>query len=575
MLRIPINEQGWGLFIQMMRNFTGSEVGMKAVGLFVSLMCLLLAVNGFNILSSYVGRDFMTAIAERNVPNYIHQAVIYVAVFAALTIVAVVLRFCEERLGLLWREWMTDRLLKLYMEYPTYYRITDALIKKSGMENPDQRIADDVKVFTTSTLSFTLMMLNGVFTIIAFSGVLWSISPELFGVAVFYAAGGTLLAVRLGKPLIDLNYAQLDKEASFRSGLIQVGQKAESLALLHRERPILARLLRQFDEVAGNFRKIIVVNRNLGYFTTGYNYLIQIIPALLVAPLFIRGDADFGVITQSTMAFTMLSGAFSLIVTQFQQISSFAAVVERLINLWYAIELAQTKTVSGMDVSEDEGVLSFDKLSVRSVIDGRVLVRDLSITIPRGKRVLVVAQGEAVKDAFIKAAAGILDTATGRISRPPLGKILFLPERPYLSTGTLRDALAPEHKDQPVSDEEIVAVLESVGIRDVLSQAGGLDIEHDWDTLVSANQQQLISFARILLSRPQFAVLDRPSAEVYPEKSAQLLRMLSAQDITYVTVESNGRSISDDVAEFYDAALFLRAEGEWEWRELSAGSQSK
>lgn len=570
MLRIPINEQGWGLFIQMMRNFLASEAGLKAIGFFFLLLGLLFAVNGLNIVNSYVGRDFMTAIADRNVPRYIHQAVIYVGVFAASTIVAVILRYSEERLGLLWREWMTNSLLKLYLEYPTYYRVNDALIKKSGMENPDQRIADDVRVFTTSTLSFTLMLLNGVFTIIAFSGVLWSISPELFGVAVVYAAGGTFLAVHLGKPLIDLNYSQLDKEANFRSGLIQVGQKAESLALLHGERPTLNRLSRQFEEVAANYRKIIMVNRNLGYFSTGYNYLLQIIPALLVAPLFIRGDAEFGVITQSTMAFTMLAGAFSLIVTQFQSISSFAAVIERLINLWYAIELAQTKTVSGMDVSEADQVLEYDRLSLRSGIDGRVLVQDLSVTIARGTRVLVVAHGEAIKDAFIKATAGILDTATGKVRRPPLGQILFLPERPYLAPGSLREALLPVQRERVPSDQEIIAVLRLVGIDNVLAQAGGLDVDRDWDMMLSVNEQQLVSFARILLSRPQFAVLDRPSAEMYPEKSAQLLHLLSEQGITYLTVENNGRALGADVSQLYDAVLTLKAGGEWEWRKQGA-----
>ncbi|MBS1212790.1 MAG: transporter ATP-binding protein/permease, partial [Proteobacteria bacterium] len=499
MLRIPINEQGWGLFIQMMKNFAGSEVGGKAITLFAALLGLLFAVNGLNIVNSYVGRDFITAIAARNSPAYLLQALFYVGVFAASTVAAVLARYAEERLGLLWRQWMTQSLLRLYLQYPTYYRINDALIRKSGMENPDQRIADDVRVFTTSTLSFTLMLLNGIFTVLAFSGVLWSISPELFGVAVLYAMVGSYLAVRFGRPLIDLNYAQLDKEAAFRSGLIHVGQKAESLALLHREGPMLSRLSRQFDEVAGNFRKIITINRQLGFFSTGYNYLLQIIPALLVAPLFIEGDVEFGVITQSTMAFTMLVGAFSLIVTQFQSISSFAAVIERLINLWYAIELAQTETVSGMDVIEEEGRLQYERLTVRSATDGRALVQDLSISIAEGVRTLVTAPNDTVKDAFLKATAGILDTATGRISRPPLGQILFLPERPYLSPGSLRDALFPSGRLASVGDEAIIETLGSLGIQSVVVQAGGLDVEHDWDAVLSVNEQQLISFARILL----------------------------------------------------------------------------
>ncbi|MBM4201907.1 MAG: ABC transporter ATP-binding protein/permease, partial [Gammaproteobacteria bacterium] len=183
MLHIPINEQGWGLFTQLVRNLVRSEVGGKAVAWFTLLTLLMFGVNGLNVLASYVGRDFMTAIADRDTTTYLHEAAIYLGVFAASTVVAVLIRYAEESLGILWRQWMTRRFVELYLQYPTYYRMNDAVIRNSGMEHPDQRIADDVRNFTTTTLSFTLMLMNGLFTIIAFSGVLWRISPTLFIVA--------------------------------------------------------------------------------------------------------------------------------------------------------------------------------------------------------------------------------------------------------------------------------------------------------------------------------------------------------------------------------------------------------
>src|SRR6185503_15139294 len=167
-------------------------------------------------------------------------------------------------------------------------------------------------------------------TVIAFAGVLWSISRPLFLVGIAYAAAGSLLTVLLGRPLVRLNYRQADREANFRGDLMHVRENAESVALLHGESQIEARLSGRIDALVANLRRIIAVNRNLGFFTTGYNYMIQIIPALIVAPLFIRGEAEFGVITQSAIAFTQLLGAFSLIVTQFQTISSYAAVLARL-----------------------------------------------------------------------------------------------------------------------------------------------------------------------------------------------------------------------------------------------------
>src|SRR5262249_40626886 len=152
-----------------------------------------------------------------------------------------------------------------------------------------------------------------------------------------YAALGTLAAIRLGRPLVGLNYRQSDQEANFRSDLIHVRENAESVALLRREGRLTARLLRRIDALADNFRRIPPGNPHLGFFTTGYNYLIQIIPTLIVAPLFIRGEVEFGVITQSAMAFTQLLGAFSLIINQVQSLSSFAAVIARLEALAVAV----------------------------------------------------------------------------------------------------------------------------------------------------------------------------------------------------------------------------------------------
>lgn len=178
------------------RDFAGSEVGWKAKILFVSLLFLMLAINGLNVLNSYVGRDFMTAIENRYMGGFVWYTVLYLGVFAATTVAAVIYRYCEERLGLLWREWLTRRLVNAYLDGRVYY----CLDESQEVANPDQRIAEDVKAFTVTTLSFTLMLLNSSFTVLAFSGVMWSISPLLFGVAVAYAVAGSYFTVRLGRP---------------------------------------------------------------------------------------------------------------------------------------------------------------------------------------------------------------------------------------------------------------------------------------------------------------------------------------------------------------------------------------
>jgi putative ATP-binding cassette transporter len=312
--------------VRAVREFARSDVRGRAAAFAVALLVLMVSVNGLNVINSYVGRDFMTAIEQRSSSEFAAKALLYAGVFALSTLVAVLVRFSEERLALLWREWLTRRLVGAYFAGGLYQRLTEV----NGVENPDQRIVDDVRGFTATTISFVLMLLNASFTIVAFSGVLWTISSLLFGVAVVYALVGSLLTVAFGRPLVGLNYVQFDREAELRAGLVRVREHAESIALTGQEGMLRAHALRRLTALVGNMKRIIAVNRNVSFFTTGYGYAIQLIPALIVGPLFIRGEVEFGVIPQSAMAFSHLLGAFSLVVTQFGSISSYAAVLARL-----------------------------------------------------------------------------------------------------------------------------------------------------------------------------------------------------------------------------------------------------
>jgi vitamin B12/bleomycin/antimicrobial peptide transport system ATP-binding/permease protein len=323
--------------VRAVRAFSRSESGWTAKLMFAALIVLLCGANGLNVVNSYVNRSFMTSIVDRNQGQFVRLAAVYIGVFAASTVVAVIARFIEERLALQWREFVTRRMIGVYLADGAYYRLSGS----AELTNPDQRIAEDARTFTVTTLSFALMAFNSAFTIVAFSEVLWLISPLLFVVSVTYAACGSLLTIALGRPLIKLNYDQLDKEASFRLGLIHVRENAESIMHDHREQEQNRRLLDQLADLAANFRKIIGVNRNVGFFTTGYNWLIQIIPALIVAPSYMSGKVEFGVISQAAVAFSAIVAAFSLIVTQFQSLSNYAAVTARLSAMVQVTETAQ------------------------------------------------------------------------------------------------------------------------------------------------------------------------------------------------------------------------------------------
>jgi putative ATP-binding cassette transporter len=388
--------------------------------------------------------------------------------------------------------------------------------------------------------------------------VLWSISPKLFGIAVLYALCGSLMTIWIGKRLIRLNYNQFDMEANFRADLIHVRENSESIALAHREGRFKARLKMRLNALTENFRRLISINRNLGFFTNGYNYFIQIIPALIIAPLFMLGDVEFGVITQSTMAFATLLGAFSLIVTQFQSISTFTAVTARLHLLSEAIHQAHEARPSATQIEIHPDQVRYENVTLHSADHSRVLIENLNFEIQRGSRTTVIAADDTPKVALFRATAGVWEAGTGRIARPGLDDILFLPERPYLPPGTLRDVLLRTGKEWVIKDEEIIENLRGLGLLEALDRVGGLSADQDWDDAFSIGEQHLFSVARIFLARPAFVFLDRPASSLPSTQIASILDMLSARNIGVVILAKNGESKLP-----CDAILEIKADGQW------------
>lgn len=544
-------------FTTMLLHFIASTAGKKAKLLFTLLLLLLVVISGLNVLNSYVGRSFMTAIELRQMSEFGRQALLMIGVFAASTIAAVFARFCEERLGLLWRNWLTSQAVVRYLEG----RVFQFIEEMHSIQHPDQRISEDIRVLTGSALSFVLMLVNSLFSIIAFSGVLWSISPQLFLVSLAYAALGSLLTIWLGRPLINLNSKQLDREADFRSELLHVRENSELIALLRQEGRLRTRVLKRLEDLTSNMLQIIGVNRNLGFFTGGYNYLIQIIPALVVAPFFIEGRADFGIIAQSALAFTILVNAFSLIVTQFPSISNFAAVIARLSALSEAIEKAETTPLSTLQLIEDPTQVAFEHVTIHSPEDEFPLIKDLHITIPKGTRVLIHGQSKQAMTALFKAVAGIGNHARGTLRRPSLNEIHFLPEKPYVAPGTLRQTVLCQQVLHHVQETQIQEMLQTLGLTRAVETAGGLDKEHDnWDHLLSLGEQKLLLIARLLLAAPPFAFLDRIQSALTDEQINLVTHLLCSSNITYVNLGKPG-----DRPECYDARLELTAEGTWKW----------
>ena len=564
---LGFDHQSWRRFVSSLKLFAftkGSAERGKALWLFVGLISLMLGINGLNVLNSYVGRDFMTSIENRNFLEFIKQALLYIGVFAGTTIVAVYYRFTEETLGVLWRESATKRCLVAYTNHRIYYRL-----KQTGeVGNPDQRISEDVRTYTASTLSFLLMVCNGTLTAISFSGVLWSISPMLFVVSVVYAASGTWMTFLLGKPLIGLNYDQLDKEADFRAALTSLRANAESVAISRREAGLLQLTLNKLSGLLLNFRRIIAINRNVNFFTTGYNWMIQIIPALIVAPLFIEGKVEFGVITQSAMAFSQLIGAFSLIITQFQSISSYTAVAARLVALIEAGTKEKEIDIRETACTENENLIAYSGLTLHSHRSGRLLIRDLNFKIPRGCNALVQSPDETARTALAHATAGLWSISGGAVTRPKLHNVLLLPELPYLPPGTLRELLMLPWPEESfpyerkleacnVADDRIAEVTGRLKLEHIVKNFG-IDKRHHWENDLPLADQKLLIIARVLLARPAFVFLDRPGTSLSEQQLDWIFALLRADGVTYATFEERGGNLNH-----YNVLLEIEQGGAW------------
>jgi putative ATP-binding cassette transporter len=559
------------VFLRLLRSanmFLKSPVGGRAKGLLAALLFLMLCINGMNVLNSFVGRYFMSAIEKRDMGGFVYYAWLFVAVFAGSTVVAIFFRFAEERLGLLWRDWLTRHIVGIYIDKGVYLNLEGA----EGLTNPDQRMSEDVRQLTTSTLSFLLMILNGTVTAISFAGVLWSISPTLFIVSVVYAALGSTLTIYLGRPLIRLNYQQADYEANFRSELIRVRENADGIAMSGNQSAIRERLMRRIDQLVANFRRITAVNRNLGFFTSSYNYMIQLIPTLIVAPLFINHGVEFGVIGQSAMAFATLVAAFSLIVTQFQAISVYASVVTRLSEFVDAAERSavRNEALHVEDSAASDGVTYTNLTLRRKDKDNTILIKALNASLVPGKRVLIHGSNQAARLALFRASANLYDVGSGTITRPAAGKLAFLPEQPYLPLGTVREVVLPKGGEDSISNQEIARLFEELGLESSnFKTLEDFETSRNWEDVLSFSKQKLMSVTRAILARPDFIFFDNLGAALTGDRRKKVLSVLDARGITCISFAEE--SPDPDLC---DAALELRNDGSWEWREFRSGRQT-
>ena len=542
----------WKRFWEIARLYWFSEEKLKARGVLTLLLVLLFGFTTLNVILNFVGRDFMTALAEKNLPEFNKALLLYLGAFVVATPVSVFYSFIRKKLGINWRLWLTTHFLGKYFANRAYYHVND----DKNIDNPDQRISQDISSFTVTSLGFLSILFFSLVQLISFVGILWTISVTLVLVLVAYAVIGTVVTMFFGKRLINLNFQQLRREADFRYGLVHIRDNVESIAFYRGEDREKNQVKERLREAIGNLRMLIGWERNLEFFTKGYEYLILVLPIVVMAPLYFSGQIKFGVVTQAESAFVQVLGALSIIVSQFEQLSNFAAGITRLETFATALDQPVAKATAEAPVieSREDSRLALEHVTLLTPNYQQTLLRDATAEVPPGKGLLIAGASGAGKSSVLRAIAGLWNAGEGHISRPPLKEMLFLPQRPYMVLGQL---LYP-HLEQEASDDELRAILEKVNLADLPERVGGFDAEMDWGHLLSLGEQQRLAFARLLLTRPHYAVLDEATSALDVTNEAQLYRQLQGSGTTYVSVGHRPSLLA-----YHDKVLELRGGGDW------------
>lgn len=549
-----LNRQVWHRFVAIAKPYWFSEERIKARTLLFVLLLLMAAVNGLNVVINYVGGDFMTALSGKNAPKYFQLLWIYGGVFVVGTPVVVFYSWVQSKLGLHWRKWLTEYFLKKYFDNRAFYHINT----NTTIDNPDERIASDVSAFTTSALSFLLTILSSIITLFSFTAILYSISTALVVTLIVYSVFGTVATIWFGKRLIGLNFNQLRKEADFRYSLVHVRKNTESIAFYQGEEKEANEIKRRFLEAFQNFNILIGWQRNLGFLTTGYNYFVVIIPSLVIAPLYFAGKVQFGVITQADLAFSQVLAALSLIVSSFDTLSAFIAQINRLGQFNEALEAPKDITVPAARIeSVVETRIALENVTLLTPQFERTLVKDLTVSLAPGHGLLIAGQSGAGKSSLLRAIAGLWDTGTGKITRPELKDMFFLPQKPYMQLGTLRQQLVyPKGGDY--SDEQLINVLNKVNLPELIERVGGLDAVIDWSDYLSLGEQQRLAFARVLLNPPKYVILDEATSALDAKNEEVLYKQLRLTRTTFISVGHRS-----SLLQYHDHVVELDGTSEW------------
>ncbi len=519
--------EGWSLA----KPYFKSEEKWVAWGLLGTVIGLNLLLVGLNVVLTYFNNDFFNAIQAYDVktvlgllympivhvkgkgpmPGFLEIIVIYV-------LIAVYATYLSQMLTIKWRQWLTVHYVENWLQDRAYYNISLSHAPSSVVDNPDQRISEDLNNFTSNTLSLGIDFITNVVTLFSFVFVLYAISGSItvFGVtihgymlwvAVFYSLIGTGLTHLIGRKLVPLSFNQQKLEANFRYRLVRVREHPEAIALSHGEDEEDAELRGSFQFVRDNFWAIMRRTKALNFFTISFNQIANIFPLVVILPRYFAKEIGYGGLMQIPMVFGQVQGALSWFIGSYTSLVSWRATVSRLYGFREAMETARAMAVGGPLVSNGTTELALKDLTL-TLPDGRKLLDHASLTLKPGELVVISGPSGAGKSTLFRAIAGIWPFGSGEISRPS-GRLLFLPQKPYFPLGTLKRNLAYPAAADSVTDEDAADALCAMGLSHL---AGHLEENANWGQALSGGEQQRLALARALLAKPDWLFLDEATS---------------------------------------------------------------